>query len=228
MNPSIIHCSTSKIYGSNINKILIRDKGTRYSFADEQLKSGVPEDFPIDLCEHTPYGCSKLTGDLYTQDYAHTHGLKTGIFRMSCIYGPRQFGVEDQGWVAWLTIATLLNKPITIYGDGKQVRDVLHISDLIQAYDTFINSNLKHGVFNIGGGPHNTLSLLELLDMLEALTGTRPKITYSEWRPGDQKVYISDITRAQVRLGWRPKISPMEGVRKLVDWANHNKDLLSP
>lgn len=224
-NPTVIYCSTNKVYGSNVNRIPVLDEGIRYSFADKRFRSGIPEDFPTDLCEHTPYGCSKLAGDLYAQDYAHTYGLKTGVFRMSCIYGERQFGLEDQGWVAWFTIAALLDRPITIYGDGKQVRDVLHVSDLVRVYDSFVNSNLKHGVFNVGGGPNNTLSLLELLDMLETLTGKRANTVYSEWRPGDQRVYISDITSAQERLGWRPEVSPREGVRKLVDWVNHNKDL---
>lgn len=228
MDPTVIYCSTNKVYGSNVNNIPVVDKETRYFFTDKRFKSGIPEDFPLDLCEHTPYGCSKLAGDFYAQDHAHTYGLKTGVFRMSCIYGERQFGTEDQGWLAWFTIATLLNKSITIYGDGKQVRDVLHISDLINAYDSFVNSNLNHGIFNIGGGSDNTLSLLELLNMLETLTGKRAKVGYSEWRAGDQRVYISDITCTQDKLGWRPKISPREGVRKLVDWVNHNKDLLSP
>jgi len=181
--------------------------------------------FPTDLCEHTPYGCSKFAGDVYVQDYAHTYGLKTGVFRMSCIYGERQFGVEDQGWVAWFAIATLLNKPITIYGDGKQVRDVLYVKDLIRAYDRFINSNLKQAVFNIGGGPENTLSLLELLDLLEGLTGKRVKISYENWRPSDQKVYISDISKVKERLRWNPRVGPREGVNKLVKWVRENKGL---
>ena len=116
-NPCVIYCSTNKVYGNNVNKIAVIEKGKRYEFADERYKNGIPEDFPTDLCEHTPYGCSKFAGDVYVQDYAHTYGLKTGVFRMSCIYGERQFGVEEQGWVAWFAIATLLNKPITIYGD---------------------------------------------------------------------------------------------------------------
>ena len=224
-NPCVVYCSTNKVYGNNVNKIAVIEKEKRYEFADERYKNGIPEDFPTDLCEHTPYGCSKFAGDVYVQDYAHTYGLKTGVFRMSCIYGERQFGVEDQGWVAWFAIATLLDKPITIYGDGKQVRDVLYVKDLIRAYDLFINSNLKQAVFNIGGGPENTLSLLELLDLLEGLTGKRAKISYENWRPSDQKVYISDISKVKEKLRWNPRVGPREGVNKLVEWVRENKGL---
>lgn len=218
----IIYCSTNKVYGNNVNKIKVIEGEKRYKFEDK-FKGGINENFPIDHCEHTPYGCSKLTGDLYVQDYAHSYGIKTGVFRMSCIYGTRQFGVEDQGWVAWFTIATLLNKPITIYGNGKQVRDVLYIRDLLEIYDKFINSNLKMGVFNTGGGIKNTLSLLELLDILKELTGKKSKITYGNWRPSDQKVYISNIQEAYEKLGWEPKIAPIEGIKKLVEWVEENK-----
>lgn len=197
-----------------------------YTTLESVSNNAVPEDFPTELCEHTPYGCSKLAGDLYAQDYAQTYGLKTGIFRMSCTYGERQFGVEDQGWVAWFTIATLLNKSITIYGDGKQVRDVLNVSDLVRVYDTFVNSNLKHGVFNVGGGPDNTLSLLELLNMLDQRTGKRSKINFSDWRLSDQKVYISNISKAQEKLRWTPRVSPKEGVERLAHWVLENEHLL--
>lgn len=226
-NPCVIYCSTNKVYGDNVNTIPVLEREKRYEFADERYKEGIPEDFPTDLCEHTPYGASKFAGDIYAQDYGHIYGLKTGVFRMSCIYGTRQFGVEDQGWVAWFTIATLLRKPITIYGDGKQVRDVLYISDLIRAYDLFIINNLRQAVFNIGGGSENTLSLLELLELLEVLTDKRTKISYEAWRPSDQKVYISDITRIQKELGWKPEVSIKEGVGKLVDWVKGNKAILN-
>jgi len=225
-DPAIIYCSTNKVYGSNVNKIKVLEKGTRHIFEDH-FEGGVSETFSIDLCEHTPYGCSKLAGDLYVQDYARIYGLKTAIFRMSCIYGPRQFGVEDQGWVAWFTIATITGKPITIYGDGKQVRDILYIKDLIQAYDAFLQrkNQLSGEVFNMGGGPENTISLLELLDMLEQLTGKRSKITFSDWRRSDQKVYVSNISKAKEELGWSPRVSPKEGVEKLVNWVSENKNL---
>lgn len=222
---AVVYCSTNKVYGENVNSVPVAEGEKKYSFVDEKYKNGIPENFSIDRAWHTPYGCSKLAGDLYVQDYAHGYGLKTGVFRMSCIYGERQFGVEDQGWVAWFTIATMLGKPITIYGDGKQVRDVLYVGDLVEAFDAFLKSDLKHEVFNMGGGPNNTLSLLELLDLLERLAGKRPKISFADWRPADQKVYISDISRASERLGWKPKVSPDEGVEKLVNWVSNNLDL---
>jgi CDP-paratose 2-epimerase len=164
-------------------------------------------------------------GDLYTQEYARIYGMKTAVFRMSCIFGTRQFGFEDQGWVAWFVIATLFNKPITIYGDGKQVRDLLYVTDLIKAYDKFIKSNLKHAVFNIGGGVRNTASLLEFLDILENETGRRPKITFKHWRPSDQKVYISDISKIKKELGWQPEVSVKQGVKRLITWVKKNRDL---
>lgn len=221
---AIVYCSTNKVYGDNVNKVKVIEGKQRYSF-DKAYTKGIPESFDIDLCEHTPYGCSKLTGDLYVQDYAHLYGIRTGVFRMSCIYGTRQFGVEDQGWVAWFTIATVLGKPITIYGDGKQVRDVLYVTDLVEAYDRFIQSKIKRGVFNTGGGTKNTMSLLELLDILEKLTGKRSKISFSDWRPSDQKVYISDISQVQEALGWKPKTGPEEGVKNIVEWTNANRNL---
>lgn len=221
---SLIYCSTNKVYGENVNKIKVIEGQTRYRFEDK-YSEGIPENFDVDLCGHTPYGCSKLTGDLYCQDYAHFYGLKTGVFRMSCIYGTRQFGVEDQGWLAWFMIASILKKPITIYGNGKQVRDVLYVSDLIELYDRFINSNLKHGVFNIGGGSQNTLSLLELLDILKNEIGELPKILFDNWRLNDQKVFISDINKAHKKLDWKPQISPKIGVKKLIKWIEANKSV---
>lgn len=225
-NAAVVYCSTNKVYGENINGIPVVEGAKRYNFADEKYAKGISEVFRVDGTWHTPYGCSKLAGDIYVQDYADSYGLKTGAFRMSCIYGERQFGMEDQGWVAWFTIATLLGKPITIYGNGKQVRDVLHVSDLVRAFDRFLTSNLKHEIFNIGGGAENTLSLLELLDLLEQFVGKRPKISFAGWRLGDQKVYISDISKAAKKLGWKPRVSPDEGVKKLVDWVSANLDLL--
>ena len=224
VKPIIIYCSTNKVYGENVNEIGVIQEQSRYRFEDRYEK-GISENFDIDLCEHTPYGCSKLTGDLYMQDYAWMYGLKVGVFRMSCIYGTRQFGVEDQGWLAWFAIATILNKPITIYGDGKQVRDVLYITDLIEAYDAFIESDLSRGVFNIGGGPQKTLSLLELLNLLQEITGKKAPIEFSDWRPSDQKVYISDITKVKKELNWNPGIEPKEGVGELVKWIDDNKEI---
>lgn len=227
--PAVILCSTNKVYGNNVNKIPVKGKETRYEFADPKYKNGVPEDFPIDLCEHTPYGCSKLAADLYVQDYAERREIDAAVFRMSCIYGTRQFGVEDQGWVAWFTIATMTDKPITIYGDGKQVRDVLYVTDLVEAFDSFVRKRdkVRSKVFNIGGGPKNTLSLLELLELLEGKTGKKSTINFSDWRAGDQKVYVSNISRAEKELNWSPKVNRDQGIKKLVKWIGMNKELLS-
>jgi CDP-paratose 2-epimerase len=222
---SVVFCSTNKVYGNNVNAIPVRLGAKRYVFDGSSNRDSIDENFPIDHTGHSPYGCSKLGADLYVQDYAHTYGLKTGVFRMSCVYGERQFGVEDQGWLAWFTIATLTGKPITIYGDGKQVRDTLYVRDLIDAFDRFLRSNIRHGVFNIGGGSQNTLSLLELLDFLQNMTGMTPKVSFSEWRPADQKVYISDISKAQKILGWNPRVAPREGVERVVNWVRENRKL---
>lgn len=221
--PTVIVCSTNKVYGERVNSIPLRRGRTRYEFSGRYRK-GIPEDFGTDLCEHSPYGCSKLTGDIYAQDYARLYGLKVGVFRMSCIYGPRQFGVEEQGWLAWFAISALRRKPITIYGDGKQMRDVLYVTDLVDAYDAFHRSRLAHGVFNIGGGPSNTISLLELVALLGKLTGREVPLRFRSARPSDQKVYVSDIRRARDQLGFHPSVSPERGVRELTTWLRQHLD----
>jgi len=216
----IIYCSTNKVYGENVDKIPLLEKEKRYVYKDV---SGVSEAMSTDLTGHTPYGVSKLVGDLYAQEYSYIYKMRTAVFRMSCIYGTRQFGFEDQGWVAWFIIATLLNKPITIYGNGKQVRDMLYADDLVEGYDCFINSNLERGLFNIGGGLNNTISLLEFLDELEILTGKRPKVNFADWRPSDQKVYITDTSKAEKELNWKAKTTVSDGIRKLYDWIKENE-----
>ncbi len=217
-----IYCSTNKVYGNNVNTVAIKEEKTRYSFKGVR---GIAEDFNIDLTGHTPYGVSKLTGDLYVQDYAYVYGMKCCVFRMSCIYGTRQFGFEDQGWLAWFAIRYSLGKPVTIYGDGKQLRDVLWVGDLIRAFEAFIRSDHRGEVFNIGGGHKNTISLLELTQVLEKITGRKVKVGYEDWRKFDQKVYISDISKARKRLNWQPEVSPKEGVQHLVDWVSANLGL---
>jgi CDP-paratose 2-epimerase len=223
---AVVFTSTNKVYGENVNKIAVVEKDTRYEFLDPEFKNGISEEFSTDLTGHSPYGSSKYSADVYVQDYAHTYGLKTGVFRMSCIYGERQYGVEDQGWVAWFVIATLTNKPITIYGDGKQVRDVLYIGDLVRVFDKFVSSNIKHEVFNIGGGPDNTLSLIDLLGLLRKETKTSPRLDYTNWRTSDQKVYISNINKAGKMLAWKPEVNPTEGVKRLIKWCLKNKKIL--
>lgn len=216
----VIYCSTNKVYGENVDRIALAEKEQRYIFKDVR---GVSEEMCTDLTGHTPYGVSKLAGDLYVQEYSHIYKMKTGVFRMSCTYGTRQFGFEDQGWVAWFIIAALFKRPITIYGNGKQVRDMLYADDLVDAFNRFINSGMERGLFNIGGGPDNTISLLEFLDELEILTGKRPKVKFSDWRPSDQKVYITDTTKLEKELGWKIKINVREGIKRLAEWIKDNE-----
>jgi CDP-paratose 2-epimerase len=199
------------------------ERNGRYEYGD--LPGGVPEDRPLDF--HSPYGCSKGVADQYTIDYSRIYGLQTVTFRQSCIYGTRQFGIEDQGWVAWFTIASVLKKQITIYGDGKQIRDVLHVGDLVRAYQAAYEKRGQSSgqAFNIGGGPTNTLSLLELIAQLEHRLGEKIPLKWSEWRPGDQPVFVCDVAKAEQRLGWRPVISVREGVDELIAWTRDNRRL---
>jgi CDP-paratose 2-epimerase len=220
----VIYCSTNKVYGENVDKIPLIEKEKRYAFKDIR---GVSEEMCTDLTGHTPYGVSKLVGDLYVQEYSYIYKMKTAVFRMSCTYGTRQFGFEDQGWVAWFIIAALFNKPITIYGNGKQVRDMLYADDLVDAFNNFINSDLERGLFNIGGGPNNTISLLEFLDELGMLIGKKPKVNFSDWRPSDQKVYITDTSKLEKALAWKIKIPVKVGIKRLTTWVKDNAGYFS-
>ncbi|NPA26413.1 MAG: NAD-dependent epimerase/dehydratase family protein, partial [Chloroflexi bacterium] len=215
--PIVLYSSTNKVYGG-MEDVAIVEEPTRYRYAD--LPYGVPETQPLDF--HSPYGCSKGAGDQYVRDYARIYGLRTVVFRQSCIYGPRQWGIEDQGWVAWFVIAALTGKPITIYGDGKQVRDVLYIDDLLDVFDAAVaRIDVAAGeVYNIGGGPENAVAIwAEFGPVLERILGRKIPVRYGPWRPGDQRVYISDIRKAQRELGWRPRVPFEEGLRRLVDWV---------
>jgi CDP-paratose 2-epimerase len=226
VNPKgkFIFTSTNKVYGDRVNDLPIKSSKLRYGF---KTSKGIDENFGVDLTGHTPYGVSKLAADLYVQDYAYAHGLNSTVFRMSCIYGTRQFGFEDQGWLAWFTIKCLQNNPVTIFGDGKQIRDVLWVGDLVAAFDAYIQSGKKLSgeVFNIGGGNANTLSLLELVDHLRNITQKPLKVKFEDWRKFDQKVYVSDISKAAKVLGWKPKIEVSEGIKRLVTWVNANPKL---
>lgn len=219
--PTIIYCSTNKVYGDNVNEIPVREKSRRYAYKEEKYAEGISEAFPIDRCKHTPYGSSKLAGDIYMQDYAKLYDLRAGVFRMSCIYGKSQIGTEDQGWLSHFILSTLRDEPLTIYGDGKQVRDVLYVSDLLKAFDAFWKKSekLNGQVFNIGGGKSNSLSLLELIDILQKKTGKRSELKFEDWRPSDQKVYITNTTKAQKELNWEPTISPEKGTERIINWA---------
>jgi CDP-paratose 2-epimerase len=221
-NATFIYASTNKVYGGMEDLKIIKDNG-RYMY--QNLSEGVDESRNLDF--HSPYGCSKGAADQYCRDYHRIYGLKTIVFRQSCIYGYRQFGIEDQGWVAWFCIATALGKPLTIYGDGKQIRDILFIDDLIQAFElAYKNRNKIAGqIYNIGGGPKNTMSLHELLEFLEKQTGKKIPVSYDDWRPGDQKVFVGNIAKAKRELGWEPTVKPAEGVKRLYTWVNTNKKM---
>ncbi len=212
----VVYCSTNKVYGDNVNKLPIVELDKRYDFKD---KRGIDENFPISAEKHSPYGISKLVGELYLKEYNATYGMKNIINRMSCIYGVHQFGNEDQGWIAHFVISSIFNRPLTIYGNGKQVRDVLFITDLIELFEKQINSNEK-GIFNVGGGKENTLSLLELLELLEEFN---PRYSFADWRPADQKVYYSNIQKVSKTFNWKPKVGPQTGVKKLIQWVEENK-----
>lgn len=215
----ILYSSTNKVYGE-LEKLRIHENETRCFFAD--LPSGIAEDHPLDF--HSPYGCSKGCADQYFRDYARIFGLKTIVMRQSCIYGYHQFGIEDQGWIAWFLIASHFGLPITIYGNGKQLRDVLFIDDLIQAYWSALGSaHITAGqVYNIGGGSMQ-LSLLECIEEIQVLQKKRVFIRYAKARPGDQKVYVSDIKKAFHDFHWRPSVSPKEGIAALLEWVRSHQ-----
>ncbi len=218
--PSLIYASTNKVYGAMQDIDVVENE---HSYAYSNRRHGIGEDQPLDF--HSPYGCSKGCGDQYVRDYSRIYGLDTVVMRQSCIYGERQMGVEDQGWVAWFAIASLLMRPVTLFGDGKQVRDVLWVGDLVRSYElAFENIAVTSGqVYNIGGGAGNTLSLRQLIQMLDELSMHRLDVTQSDWRPGDQKVCILDCRKAQRDFGWQPTVSPPAGVVRLLDWVTGNR-----
>jgi CDP-paratose 2-epimerase len=213
--PVVVFSSTNKVYGQ-LEDLQVAERGGRYAFM--AAPDGVAETRPLDF--HSPYGCSKGAADQYVLDYARIYGLRTLVFRQSCIYGSHQFGVEDQGWIAWFALRALQRLPVTIYGDGRQVRDVLHVDDLIAAYDLALSTiaTTSGKAFNVGGGPANTLSLLEFVDVLEEQLGYRLEYGFDDWRPGDQRVFVSDIRRAESEFGWQPAIDPRTGIRRMLDW----------
>ena len=223
--PVILYASTNKVYGG-MEGVKVDQDEVRYRYRD--FPSGIPVTHPLDF--HSPYGCSKGAADQYTRDYARIYGIPTVVFRQSCIYGTRQFGIEDQGWVAWFVIAALFERPITIYGDGKQVRDVLYVDDLIAAYCAAIErrEEVAGRVYNIGGGPDFSLAIwTEFGPMVEELIGRKIPIQHDDWRPGDQPIYISDISKARKDLDWEPMVKPSDGVEKLFNWVQDNQDLVA-
>ncbi|NDG98071.1 MAG: NAD-dependent epimerase/dehydratase family protein, partial [Proteobacteria bacterium] len=213
-----------KVYGG-LEHVGVTEADGRYRFRDAPL--GIPETYPLDF--HSPYGCSKGAADQYTIDYARIYGLPSVSLRQSCIYGPRQLGVEDQGWVAWFTIAAVTGRPISIFGDGKQVRDVLYVDDLLDAYDAAVQKidSVRGTAINLGGGPGNTLAIGEVLAHIGPRIGRTVPANHADWRPGDQRVFIADITRAWNVLGWAPRVGVTEGLDRLLAWVQANQQLFT-
>lgn len=218
-NPApLVYTSTNKVYGG-LDDVRLTAAAGRYEPVDDELRRrGISERRRLDF--HSPYGCSKGTADQYVTDYARSFGMKTVVFRMSCIYGPHQYGTEDQGWVAHFLIRAIEGRPIMLYGDGRQVRDTLFVDDLVDAFLLAQQHmpTISGRAFNIGGGPANTISLLELLDQIEALHGERPEVAYHDWRVGDQRYYVSDTNEFTRATGWTAKVDVETGVRKLYEW----------
>jgi CDP-paratose 2-epimerase len=210
--------STNKVYGALQDGGSVQPAGQRYEPLHADRSNGVGTSQALDL--YSPYGCSKGAADQYVHDYARVFGLRTAVLRMSCIYGTRQFGTEDQGWIAHFLLRALRNEPITIYGDGLQVRDALYVTDAVDAWLATLDAmdRTSGSIFNLGGGPANTTSLLELLKLIESIRGEQPTIASQAARPGDQLWYVSDISQLENTLGWRPRVSLREGLRALNDW----------
>ena len=223
--PPLIYTSTNKVYG-DLADVKIRDNGQRYEPDDPKLRShGFGEKRPLDF--HSPYGCSKGAAEQYVLDYARTFDMPALVFRMSCIYGLHQLGTEDQGWVAHFLIRAIEDSPITIYGDGKQVRDILFIDDLVNAFLLAHDhiTSLSGQAFNIGGGPNNTVSLLELLEIIANLNREKPEVKFDQWRTADQQYYVSDIRKFSAATGWSPKVNAREGVKRLYNWLLENRTI---
>ena len=215
----LIFLSTNKVYGDVSNR-LIKSNKKRYSFIGK-LKN-IDENYPLDL--HSPYGCSKGAADQYVRDYSRVYGLDTIVLRMSCIYGNMQFGMEDQGWITWLTILSFFNKKIKIFGDGKQVRDVLFVSDLVQLF-LKISKTKKNddNIYNIGGGFNNSISILELIEILNKKLNKKNNYKNYSWRPGDQKIYISNISKVKKSYKWYPKTKVNQGLDTVISWIKENE-----
>lgn len=224
--PPIIFTSTNKVYG-DLEEVGLLMNNTRYFPENVQVKNnGISEEKCLSF--HSPYGCTKGVADQYILDYARTFGLRTAVFRMSCIYGPHQFGNEDQGWVAHFIIQALKDNPITIYGDGKQVRDILFVEDLVNAF-VLAQKNIdtiSGQAFNMGGGAQNTVSLLELLQLIGEVSGKQPEALFHNWRPSDQKYYVSDFTKFHKATGWLPATNTLQGITRLYEWLKENAVVL--
>jgi CDP-paratose 2-epimerase len=216
----IIFASTNKVYGSLIEDQAAYRAGSRYIPRNKLLSEGVSEEAPLDF--HSPYGCSKGAADQYVRDYGRVFGLRTVVLRMSCIYGPRQFGTEDQGWIAHFMLSAMHGVPITIYGDGYQVRDALYVEDAVNAWIAALDGiDLSGGrIFNLGGGAANAVSLWETLGVIGELLGHKPQVRCAPWRPGDQLWYVSGIGSISRTLGWAPRVSLRDGLCALKSWLS--------
>jgi CDP-paratose 2-epimerase len=216
--PAIVFTSTNKVYG-RLESIRLRQQGDRYEPVDELIRSrGIHERHPLEFC--SPYGCSKGAADQYVRDYAHSYDLRTCVFRMSCIYGPHQQGTEDQGWVAHFLLSALRGQPITVFGDGRQIRDLLYVEDLVDALLAASSNDgaLQGHAFNIGGGPQNCASLLEVIQMIGSLVGEPLQLAWDDWRMGDQRYYVSETTAFGKLTGWRPRVPVASGLAELHEW----------
>ena len=219
----VLFASTNKVYGA-LEDVAMVEHADRHLPEDRALRdNGIGEGRPLDFC--TPYGCSKGVADQYVLDYAKSYGIPAAVLRMSCIYGPRQFGTEDQGWVAHFLIRALEGREISIYGDGKQVRDVLHVDDCVAAYRGVLDNidALSGMAFNLGGGPRNAVSLNAVLDQIARLTGQPCEVSRHDWRQGDQFWFVADTGLLQTRTGWQPRIGWQEGLGQLADWLRQNR-----
>ena len=214
----VVFSSTNKVYGG-LGDMRFVEMDERHVPGDELIRTrGINEDRKLDFC--TPYGCSKGVADQYVLDYARSYDLPTAVLRMSCIYGPRQFGTEDQGWVAHFLIRALKGQPITIYGDGKQVRDVLHVRDAVAAYRAVLSNidKVRGRAFNLGGGPRNAVSLNMVLREIERIVGKPLSVSRDEWREGDQLYFVAETSRLEAELGWHAKTGWRDGLTDLADW----------
>jgi CDP-paratose 2-epimerase len=226
--PAVLLTSTNKVYGA-LGDVALSLEGQRYLPEQESLRGqGIAESRVLDF--HSPYGCSKGAADQYAIDYARSFGLNTCVFRMSCIYGPRQFGTEDQGWVAHFLLRALRGEAITLYGDGRQVRDILYVDDLVDAFLLAEQHAQPLGgrAFNIGGGPGSAISLLDLLDRIEQLHGSRPRTVLDDWRTGDQRYYVSDTRAFEEATGWKRTVDPLAGIERLYAWLAEREQSARP
>jgi CDP-paratose 2-epimerase len=218
-SPGVLFTSTNKVYGA-CSDLALAVEGSRYAPCDPEARAGIGESRPLDF--HSPYGCAKGAADQYVLDWARSFGLSTCVFRMSCIYGPRQFGTEDQGWVAHFAFRAARGEPITVYGDGRQVRDLLFVDDLVDAMllARAASPRIAGQAFNVGGGVERSASLLDVIGRLDARRGRRHRVVFEPWRTADQRWYVSDTRKLQNTLGWQPRTSVDAGLDALCAWVN--------